>query len=214
MSKTTIYLIRHGESQGNQHNLFLGHTDMDITELGHAQAEKAAEFFADIHLDAIYSSDLQRAFHTAEHTAKKKGMEIIKDSGVREVFAGDWEGKSFTELPVLYPEEYAMWKNDVGNAHCVGGESVAQLKERIVAAVERIAAANEGKTIAIFTHATPIRIIKTAWDGLTLDDMKNVPWASNASVTHAEFEDGKFRVVEYSIDHFQGELVTKLPKSV
>ena len=214
MGKTTIYLIRHGESQGNKYNLFLGHTDMDLTEIGHAQAENAAKFFENIHLDVIYSSDLLRAYHTAEHTARAKGLEIIKDSGVREIFAGEWEGTSFDELPVLYPEEYARWREDVGNAGCNGGESVAELMERIVTNVERIVKENEGKTIAIFTHATPIRVIKTAWDGLALDDMKNVPWASNASVTRAEYSDGKFKIVEYSIDEFQGELLTKLPKTV
>ena len=71
MGKTRLYMIRHGQSEGNLKNLFLGHTDMDLTELGHLQAEMAAEYLATVPVDVIYASDLKRAFHTALHTSEK-----------------------------------------------------------------------------------------------------------------------------------------------
>ena len=73
--KTTIYLIRHGESQGNAVRAFLGHTNLDLTKKGHDQAECTAKYLKNIHADVIYSSDLLRAYSTAEHTAKIKGMD-------------------------------------------------------------------------------------------------------------------------------------------
>ena len=214
MKVTHIYFIRHGESEGNKRNSFLGHTDLDITEKGHVQAEKTAEFLQDIHADVIYSSDLKRAYNTGLHTAKKKGMEIIKNENLREIFAGEWENRLFEDLIVEYEEDFRIWRENIGWARCTGGESVEELQERFVSEVKKIAKENEGKTIFIFTHATPLRVLKAALDGLTLDEIQSVPWASNASVTHVVCEGDGFRIVDYSIDHFMGDVATFLPKNV
>lgn len=214
MQTTHIYLIRHGESEGNRVHAFLGHTDLDITEKGHAQAEKTAEYLKNIHADAIYSSDLKRAYNTALHTAEKKGMDIIKNKNLREIFAGAWENRLFDEISIDYEEEYRVWKENIGQARCTGGESVAELQIRFVDELKKIAKENEGKTVFVFTHATPIRVTKAAFDGISLDEIQNIPWASNASVTHVECDNGVFRVVDYSIDSFMEDLLTVLPKNV
>lgn len=207
--KTTIYLVRHGQSLGNLHDRFIGHTDIALTELGHKQAQMAAAYLKDIHLDTIYSSDLQRAYHTALATASLKDMPVIKTAQMREIFGGKWETENFSQLHVLYPEDFGTWCNDFANCRCTGGESVQELQTRIVDEVRRIAEENPGKAVAIFCHATPIRVFRAYcennWD---------VPYASNASVTHAEYEDGQFKLIEYSIDHFMGNLVTALPDDV
>ena len=213
--KTKLYLIRHGQSQGNLLGLFLGHTDMDLTELGYRQAEMAADYLQDIPVDRIYSSDLQRAYHTGCPTAKRKNMEIIKSEKLREIFAGDWEEQKFTDLMERYPEEYGkMWRQDIGNSRCVGGESVPELQTRIVAELRRIAEENPGKSVMVFLHATPIRVFAAHCKGVSSNEIKDIPWASNASVTSAEYEDGKFTLLEYSIDHFMGECVTSLGGNV
>ena len=214
MSTTHIYLIRHGESEGNRVRAFLGHTDLDLTEKGHAQAEKTAEYLKDIHADVIYSSDLKRAYSTACHTAKKKGMEIIKNKNLREIYAGEWENRFFDDLAVEYATAFGIWKENIGRARCTGGESVAELQTRFVTELKKIVKENEGKNIFIFTHATPIRVTKAAIDGVSLDEIKDIPWASNASVTHIECNGEDLRVVDYSIDHFMEELLTVLPKTV
>jgi probable phosphoglycerate mutase len=214
VSKTNIYLIRHGESEGNRLRFFLGHSDLDLTEKGHEQAERTAEFLDSINADVIYSSDLKRAYNTALHTAKRKGMEIIKSKNLREVFAGEWENRSFDELLIEYKDEYSVFRDNIGRAHPTGGESVAELQTRFVSELKRIALENEGKSVLVFTHATPIRSTKAAFDGLSLDEMQSVPWPSNASVTHVECVDGEFSVTAYSINHFMGEIATTLPKTV
>ena len=214
MNITNIYLIRHGESEGNKIHAFLGHTDLDITEKGHAQAERTAEYLKNIPADIIYSSDLKRAYSTALHTADKKGMKVVRSEDLREIYAGEWENVLFDELMVKYPEDFSVWKENVGRARCTGGESVAELQRRITAEIRRIAMENEGKNIFIFTHATPIRVIKAAFDGYSLDDIQSIPWASNASVTHVEYSEGDFRVVDYSKDDFMLDLLTVLPKTV
>ena len=203
---THIYLIRHGQSEGNLYDLFLGHTDMDLTELGRKQAERVVSYFEDIHIDAIFSSDLLRAYHTACPLAEKKGLPIVKCPQMREIFAGEWEGRVFDEIRKTSPMGDIWWE-DTGNARPDGGENVAELQERILAEVSRLAKENEGKSICIFTHFTPIYALKTAWAGVPVSEMKRMPKPSNASVTHAIYENGEFaELVEYANNSYLGDL--------
>ena len=207
--KTTIYLVRHGQSVGNLKDQFMGHTDTPLTELGLQQAEMAAAYLKDIPIDAIYSSDLQRAYNTACATAKRKDMPVTKTKNMREIFGGKWETVEFPKLHEQYPEDFGTWCHDFKNCRCTGGESVLEMQARIVAEVKRIAEENHGKSVAIFCHATPIRVFNIHCTG----DW-NVPYPSNASTTVAEYENGEFKLVQYSIDHYMGDLVTALPEDV
>lgn len=214
MKSTHVYFIRHGESQANERDAFIGHTDLNLTEKGHMQAEKTAEFLMGVDADVIYSSDLIRAYHTAEHTAKMRGMAIIKSKNLREIYAGEWEGKTFFELEEDYADDYGVWLNNIGKAICNGGESVEDMAKRVIDEVEKIVAENKGKTIFIFSHGTPIRVLKASWEGKTLDEIKDVSWASNASVTHVEYEEDKVIIHSYSNDSFLGDMATSLPDNV
>ncbi len=204
MEVTHIYLVRHGQSQGNLHDLFLGHTDLDLTELGYEQAGLAADHLAKHQMDAIYSSDLSRAFHTAQVVAQRKGLPVITNPELREIYAGQWEHQPYYDLKTNWPEAFRVWDTDFGNSHCPGGESVLQFQKRITGAVERIAKAHPGKTVCIVSHAAAIRVLSAAWLGLTPEELQNHPWPSNTSVTHGIYKDGSFTLVEYSRDDFIG----------
>ena len=212
--KTTFYLIRHGQSLGNLRDQFIGHTDIELTDLGRQQAEMAAGYLKDIPADAIYSSDLQRAYETAMATAKRKNMPVISRKNLREINAGLWEEKTFTQLRAEFSEDFTVWCEDFGNARCTGGESVLELQARFVAELRSIAEENPGKTFMIFAHATPIRMFRAHCENAAPETMGTIPWATNASVTHAEYEKGTFRLISYSTDHFMGKLKTALPKDV
>lgn len=214
MNTTKIYFIRHGESEGNKRDAFLGHTDLDLSPIGYKQAKLTAKFLKDIPCDAIYSSDLKRAYNTAVETSKLKGMQIIKNKNLREIFAGKWENQLFCTLEEEYKDTYKLWLENIGKAKCDEGESVEELQNRFVSEVEKIAKENMGKTVFIFTHATPIRVLKAKCDNATLDEIKNISWATNASVTIVEYKNDKLEMVEYSKDSFLGEFVTALPENV
>ena len=212
--ETHVYLIRHGESEGNARNAFLGYTDLKLTAKGKTQAEQTADYLQTLKVDTVYASDLLRAYHTAQATAKRLGMRVVKDERLREIYCGEWKNQPFSILEEKYKESYAVWLNNIGLAQTDGGESVAQLQARIVSAVTDIAMQNVGKTVFIFTHATPIRCFAGYCQRKSLAQLKDLPWASNASVTHAVFADGAFTLVEYSKDDFLGELKTELPDNV
>ena len=214
MSKCRLILVRHGQSEGNFRREFLGHTDLDITELGHMQAEKTAQYLENKKIDVIYSSDLKRAWSTAEHIAKKKDLSIIADAELREIYAGKWDGMKGADIETQYAEDYKVWKEDIGNAVPTGGESVKALYERIINELLRISKLYEGLTVCIATHATPIRMACVKAKGLPICLAKDVKWVSNASVTIIDVENGIFTLIKEGYDEHLGELVSALPKNV
>ncbi|MBE6768077.1 MAG: histidine phosphatase family protein [Ruminococcaceae bacterium] len=209
--KTTLYMIRHGQSRANLEGCFLGQGDWDLTELGHAQAECAASYLKGLRCDAIYASDLCRAFHTAQHTADAVGLPVVAERDLREIDAGDWEFMPFEEIDAVYPTAYKRWRENIDRAQCVNGESVMHLQERVVAMLRRIARQHAGQTVLLFSHATPIRVAAAHCLGKAV---KDVPWATNASATKFEYEDGELTLADYSYDAYMGELVTNLPANV
>ena len=213
-SMTTVILIRHGESDANNKGYFAGQYDACLMPRGMEQAEKTAKYiFEKYKPTKIYASDLKRAYSTAEPISKLIGDEIITDKGLREKYAGKWQEMSFDDLENTFHEEYYVWLNDIGNAHCNEGESVKELSERVMATLTAIAKENDGKTVAVATHATPIRAAQTIIQCGDIKYMKNVPWVSNGSVTVLEY-DGKWKCVSVSEDSHLGEDRTVFPANV
>ncbi len=211
---TKLILVRHGESLGNLENRFLGHTDLDLSPTGYKQAELIEKYFKNIDIDIIYSSDLKRAYNTVFPVSKLKNVEIITSQNLREIRAGSWETLTFNELESKFTKEYDVWKNNVGMAQCSDGESVAMLQQRVCNEIKKISQNNPGKTICIGTHATPIRVFTAKCLGVSLEEIKNIPWVSNASISTFEFSDNEFKVCEYNcVEHLEG-FVTSLPKNV
>ena len=145
---TRLVITRHGQSIANAEYRFAGHSDFDLSEIGKAQAELTSQYIcANEKIDMIYSSDLLRAYNTAVPTAKKLGLEIIPTEELREIYAGEWEGRTTAELAVEFEEDFGVWKNDYANSRCTGGESTAEVYDRVVATVKRLAEKHDGEAI-------------------------------------------------------------------
>lgn len=212
--KTTLILVRHGFSVSNDQKFFTGNMDIPLTQKGVLQAERCAEYLKDFPIDKIFSSDLSRAMDTAAPIAKIAQLSVQPDRSLREIFAGEWEGVPFTELEKRFEDSYRTWKENIGCAVCDGGESVQAFAGRILDGVTKIARANEGKTVLIATHATPIRVLCTVSTGLPISEMASVPWVANASISIFEYENGAFSLVRKDITDHLGDMKTGLPKNV
>ena len=128
---TRLILVRHGESYANRRRIYVGHTDVELEENGFAQARLTAEYIAEHYkVDAVYASDLRRAFCTGKCISDRLGLPITPDRELREIYAGEWENVPFEELAVRHADTYSVWKNDIGHCACPGGETVAELAER------------------------------------------------------------------------------------
>ena len=212
---TTVILIRHGESEANREDIFAGHLNVDLMPKGVEQAQKTAQYIVENYtVDKVYASDLKRAYKTGKTLADKLGMEIIVDKRFREIDAGEWDGIKFNELGDKYAEEFRIWRDDIANAKCTGGESVEDLRKRVFGAATGVAENNDGKTVVIATHATPIRVMQTYVQMGSLEKMNDIPWVSNASVSVFEYDNGKWTCKAVSMDKHLGDLVTALPSNV
>lgn len=206
-----LIIVRHGNSKGNYERIFIGQTDWGLSPLGEEQVERLTKYLEQFHIDEVYSSDLCRAYNTVLPTAQRLGLEIHKERGLREIYAGEWETCSFLDLPVKFPESYYTFQTDIGHAHPEGGESIAEVFDRIKTTLERIVAENDGKTVLIGTHATAIRVMNCLWYGDTLENLQKYSWISNAAACQIEYENGKYRVIEYGHDEHLSGLITREP---
>lgn len=215
MSKTTILLVRHGQSEGNVLGIFTGHSGYSLTEMGHKQAAITADYIEkNYKVDAVYSSDLPRAFQTAEHIAGCLDLPIITDCRFREISAGKWERKAFAVLGDLFPEDYGVWVNDTTNARCTGGESVQEVADRAVQGIMDVAAAHPGQCIVIATHATPIRASLWKIAGGTPEQFQKYNFGCNCAVSELIFEDGKISIVSANQAAHLQDCKTQLPSNI
>ena len=212
---TTLLLVRHGQSEANRLDLFAGFYDAKLEPHGAQQAEITARYIKEHYVvDAVYASDLQRAYKTGKIIAEHLAVPIVAEQGLREIDGGEWEGKNFHGLIDLYPEDFGLWQTDLAHARCTGGETVRQLADRIMSTIEQIAKKDPGKTVVIATHATPIRAAMTMVQYRDLAKMQDVPWVSNASVTTLTYDHGTWECVQAGEDRHLAGMRTVLSKSV
>ena len=184
---TRMIFVRHGQSVGNLNGRFLGNYDGELTGLGRRQAERAAEYLKEEKIDIAYASDLVRAYETGAIIAAPHGLVPIKDKKLREIFAGKWENEEFSKIEELYPDDWKLWREDIFASRPTGGESVSELFHRITSEVWSIASENDGKTVLVATHATPIRALMREWQ--ELGSLSGGPkWVANASITVADYD--------------------------
>ncbi|MBR2871238.1 MAG: histidine phosphatase family protein [Clostridia bacterium] len=209
--KTTVVFVRHGETETNKANILCGHTDVNLSERGYKQAELGAKYLKKFKFDKIYSSDLTRAYRTAEAIAKYQNAPIIKDENLREIYCGDWECLTAEQLRSNYPESFGVYMQDFVNCQCPNGESGKDFIHRALTTVNKIAQENPGKTILIATHGGILRSL----DAFMFTDKgwQAFAWYSNVGVSVAEYEDGKWTLLQRNYADYMGDLKTDLDAS-
>jgi ribonuclease H / adenosylcobalamin/alpha-ribazole phosphatase len=154
-------LLRHGQTPMSVQKRYAGRSDVPLTDAGVAQAAAAAKRLASAGIDAIVASPLQRAVRTAEAVAAVTGLPVMTDDGFRETDFGDWEGLTFAEVRERWPSEMTAWLADPAVAP-PGGESFAEVSERVTAALGRVLDGRAGQTVLIVSHVTPIKTLVAA----------------------------------------------------
>lgn len=200
--KTLIYLVRHGESLGNAKRIYLGHTNLDLSELGYEQANITAEYLKDVKIDAVYSSDLLRAHNTAVPHAALRNLTVNDSTKLREIFLGDWEGAEVDMLIKDHYDDFVIgWKENFGTFTVPGGESVQGAAQRMHDEVLRIAKENVGKTVLIASHAAVIRSMWGKISGVKPENLASeTQFPTNASYTVIEYDGEKLLPIEFSHD--------------
>ena len=210
MNKTTLYIVRHGESLGNMSSRFLGHTDLDLSPKGYEQASLTAKELSMVKFDAIYSSDLIRAYNTALPHAELRGMKITTSKQLREIYAGAWEGMYAKDIIEEYGELFTYkWRREFGTFMIPEGESVIGAGTRFLEECTSIAKRHLGGTVLITAHAAVIRSFWGLISGYLPSQFDEyIRFPSNASYSIAEYDGEKIVPISYSIDGHMGDLFT------
>lgn len=203
---TRVYLIRHGEAEGNIYRRAHGWYNGHITPKGRRQIAELAERFKSEHIDALYSSDLLRTQQTAGAITKYHDLPLQLDPRLREVNVGSWEDQPWGNLTYRFPEQMAAFNDDPDSWTAPGAETFPELKARMLEAVLDIAARHDGQTVVCVSHGMAIRSLISMLLGVGSKEIYKVPHGDNTSVSLLEVENGKARVVFYNdISHLSPE---------
>lgn len=156
---TKIILVRHGETLWNKEMRYQGQTDIPLTPAGMVQASQVAQRLAAEPVQAVYSSDLSRAFVTAAHIAAVHALDVSTRRDLREISFGDWEGLTFASIEAAAAKGSRSLFTHPGEVEIPGGESFQQVQRRMVAAVGELRRRHEGETVVIVSHGAAIRTV-------------------------------------------------------
>lgn len=154
-----LLLVRHGVTDHNSAHKFLGHTDVELSAEGFQQVEKLRDRLAKEKIDAIYSSDLKRAFSTAEAIASAHSKEIISCSELREINYGETESLTFGEIQKQFPDLSKAIRDFSPDLSFPGGETLQGFIERTLKFLDRINQHSQGQNILIVAHGGPMRTL-------------------------------------------------------
>ncbi len=153
-----IAIWRHGRTSWNAEQRFQGQTDIELDEVGIAQAQRAASMLASLPPSAIISSDLTRTRQTASPLVAITGIEPAYDEGLRETFAGEWEGKTRPVLLEEYGDDLHRWSADPLMRAGGHGETRVEVADRVVAAIDRgLAGLPDDGVLIVVTHGGAAR---------------------------------------------------------
>ncbi|MDR1669081.1 MAG: GNAT family N-acetyltransferase [Oscillospiraceae bacterium] len=198
---TRLYLVRHAEAEGNLYRRAHGHFNTLLTKNGLLQTELLGEWFTRRPVDAVYTSDLYRARRTAEAVAVACRKPVTADPALREIALGEWEDRAWGDIMRRCPD-YMRWFDGEGGIVVKDAETYIEARDRLRAALAKIAAKHEGQDVAVVSHGSVARSLLTLFAG------RVVPHLDNASVSCAEWEGNGARVLSIGENRFLGALST------
>lgn len=204
---TEIYLIRHGEAEGNLYRRMQGQYDSNLTDLGRRQVEALGERFWNIPLDGVYSSDLSRAMETAAVLCRQNRLPLYADKRLREVDVGPWEDKPFGNAAQEDPEQMARFTRDPLRWNLPGADTFVSVADRAEAALRDIVKKHPGGRVAVVAHGFLIgALLNRLLYGMEHPELSGR--GANTAVTLLTHDNGKYALVyRHDTGHLTWELL-------
>ena len=196
MQRTRIYLVRHGQVEGHKEKRYNGQANVPLTQLGREESDRVCDSLNDIHLNAVYSSDLDRSRYCAELVAAAHNLSVNTCESLRELHIGDWEGRTWAELQEAYPDDWQLRLQDLVNFQVPGGESLQDAADRIRPTIRGIITRHLGGDVVLVAHGGVNRIVLLDAIGAPLEQAFSI-----------EQDYGCLNIIDYLID---GNAVVKL----
>jgi alpha-ribazole phosphatase len=154
-----LYVVRHGATDWNQSGRIQGHMDIPLNETGRAQARLASIRLAVLRATALYSSDLLRAYETAQIIGGPTGLEVVRTPGLREINFGVWQGLSSLQIRERDPDVYAARRTNPYDVAPAGAETWRHFYDRAMQAVRDILVATAAQRVIVVTHSGVCTVI-------------------------------------------------------
>jgi broad specificity phosphatase PhoE len=164
-----LLLVRHGETEYNHEWRFQGRSDLELNQTGRRQAERLRHRLSREPLDVIYTSNLKRAAETAEIIARGRGLRVVPRENLAEISFGDFEGMTHPEIVERYPQ----WRPSDYDFTAYGGESLAQLGQRIMAFERELRSDNPADAdILVIAHSGPLCVLLCLLLGMDIENWR------------------------------------------
>jgi len=169
----SLYLIRHGETEGSHERRYKGSLDVPLSELGVRQARATGAYMKQRGYcpDIVYCSPLSRAIKSAEMAGEHFGLKPVVVEGLRERDFGAWEGMSFDEIAERWPEAFSSWAHNPLRFSPMDGESTLEVRDRVMPVVEGLLHSSHAEHIAIVAHGGVNRVMLCHYAGVPLENI-------------------------------------------
>jgi broad specificity phosphatase PhoE len=171
---TTLFLVRHGRTGWNKEQIFRGHKDVPLDEVGREEARLVSERLMGEKIKAVFSSPLSRARETAEAVARSHNVEVQVMAGLTDLNFGEWEGLSLVEVKGRHPDLYGQWQGAPHEVIFPGGEGLAAVRTRAMKAVEEIVERHPQDAVALVSHRVVLKVLICALLGLDNSHFWNI----------------------------------------
>jgi alpha-ribazole phosphatase len=180
VASTWLYLARHGEVEHGGEGRLFGHADVPLSPVGRQQAEALARRLSEEPIEAVYASDLVRAQATAAPLAAARGLVPVLLPALREIALGDFEGLTLAEMEAREPGTMRRWLANPSAVAYPGGESLRELRARVLAAWKALVARHAGGCFAVVAHGGPNRVILAEALSVALGEILTIAQAFGA----------------------------------
>ena len=177
---TKVIFVRHGETLWNYSKRYQGHSDIPLNKKGLEQAERVAQRLAGETISAVYSSDLVRAASTAQAIADRHSLRCTMVPELREINFGLWEGLTYGEIMVKWPDILSAVYSRPGKDLIPGGESFYDVQHRTTIGLSKCIAGHDEETIVVVSHGGTMRVLLCDALGLAIENMWTLQQDSTA----------------------------------
>ncbi|HAF06847.1 TPA: phosphoglycerate mutase [candidate division WOR-3] len=195
-----IFLVRHGESEGNRDNKFRGRVDFPLTDIGMAQANDLKDFLKDFEFEMIVSSPLKRSLQTAQPIADLKKIEVKKDENFNNISLGPWENLTKDYVEKNFPKEWEIWKKNPEYLEVEGMEKLDDVMKRSKNRLKELVRISKGN-ILVVTHRAVLKPLVAGILGIEKPYFWKIHF-DPASTTIFEYRDENFMLKNLNINYY------------
>ena len=196
-----LYIVRHGETEWNVIKRFQGQLNTPLTEKGMEKLRKTGKKLKNILFDQVYTSELERTVNSAEiilnenNGYKNNKLELQKLAELNEVYFGVWQGLTYEEVFLKYPEEGNNYFYNVKNynAENVEAEKLEDALERFLKGINKILDSHESGNILVATHGTVFEMFMNYVANNSIFDIDERTLMGNGDYKIFSYKDGKFQ---------------------